>query len=528
MSTKINTNVNEEDKKTKYGELLFEMIKDYPVKRTPAGMLVQVEQNGIKKNMLIQGDEFSSYVQKRFKDIYGVFASAYAMKSCITYKKAQAYEKEVTNTEMRVAMTEDDSILYDLCNGYFVKITNDGWEVIENDEKTFLEVSSEHKQITPIKSENGWERLWKYLNLSESEKLLYTVYVVSCLFPKLTVPSITINGPRRSGKSTLSDILKRIIDPIKENKEIFPDSLDDLKVTLNKSYYVVFDNMSTLTKKQSDFLCSVVTGTSVVSRKKYQDSEAFIINLKKGLCMNGITQYVKRSDLAERMLFFSTQTIPNNVARENRLWEDFDEELPYILGGVFDLLSMGLRDYRECQRKSPIRWGDFYRFAYCVAENMNHRGTEFEEVLLEIQGSEFDDVYEDNPLINLITEFIEDCQGEWESTPERLHKYLLDYMKSDEKYKYYADIFPKKENQMSRKLFEQQTTLLSKGIKLERIKNNKGRFIKISRVNDKKEESTVVQNNSRDGIVRVPIIIGRQPIILNKTVAETVSSCVEA
>ena len=209
---------------------------------------------------------------------------------------------------------------------------------------TFLENALQSEQVTPIKSERGWERLWKYLNLSDGEKLLYTVYLATCLYPKLTYPSITINGPQRSGKSTLSTILKKIIDPSPAEKEVFPESLDDLKVTLNKSYYTVFDNMSTVTKKQSDFLSSVITGTSSVSRKKFSDAAAFLITLKKGFCMNGITQYIKRDDFAERMLFIETQTIPTEDIDEDIFWESFNEDLPYIMGGMFDLLSIGLRD----------------------------------------------------------------------------------------------------------------------------------------------------------------------------------------
>lgn len=504
-------------KEVNYDEILFDMVSKYPVKRTPSEMLVQVEQNGTKKNIPIQSVEFSSYIIKGFKDNYGVFPSKHTIKDCIDYKIAEAYECEITNVHKRVAIMEDHSVVYDLRNGSCVKITRDGWNIIENDGMTFSERPEQSPQVTPLKCENGWELLWKYLNLTEGEKLLYTAYIVACLYPKFTLPAITINGPRRSGKSTLSKILKTIIDPSVAETEIFPESIDDLKVTLNKSHYVTFDNMSKLTKKQSDFLCSVVTGTAIISRKKFCNADAFLISLKNSFCMNGITQYVKRDDLAERVLFFNSQTMPTEKILDEKLWENFEKDLPFIMGGIFDLLSKSLKDYPTSNRTSPIRWGDFYRFAYCTAENMGKRGAEFDEVLEETQSTEEKTDFEENPLVKLIVDFVEECEGEWESSPEQLHRFLINHMKEDAKYKYYSNIFPKSANQMSRKLFEIQTSLLSVGINLERDKNVNGRIIRLAQKEKKRKETTLGSNS----ITRTPIILKmRKPIFLTETKAE--------
>lgn len=524
MMSKKNLKSTKTGKEVNYDELLFDMVSKYPVKRTPSEMLVQVKQNGIQKNIPIQSEEFSSYILKTFRDTYGAFAPAHSIKNCINYKKAEAYEQKITNTEKRIAITNDNSILYDLCNGTCVKVTQNGWGFIKNDGLTFSENPLQSEQVVPIRCDRGWERLWKYLNLSEGEKLLYTVYLVACFYPKLVYPSITINGPQRSGKSTLSKILKRIIDPSVAEAEIFPESLDDLKVTLNKSYYVSFDNMSSLSKKHSDFLCSVVTGTAVVSRKKFCDDAAFIISLKKGFCLNGITQYVKRDDLAERMLFLNTQTISTTDIKEETLWENFEKDLPYIMGGIFDLLSKGIRDYSNIDRTSPIRWGDFYRFAYCTVENMGMRGIELDEILKETQSVQEETNYENNPLLKLVVDFVDECEGTWESSPEQLHKFLINFMKDKLEHKHYYNVLPKSANQMSRKLFELQTSLLSVGIKIEKDKNVNGRIIRFSLLES--EEKKVDEDT--EGIKREPIVGLRKPIFLTENTKEYVRKYIDA
>lgn len=81
-------------------------------------------------------------------------------------------------------------------------------------------------------------------------------------------------------------------------------------------------------------------------------------------------------------MFFTTKLIrESNRLGDNEIWDSFNEDLPYILGGIFDLLSSALKMLPTVKVDKPVRLADFHRFGYAVAEAMGNRGKEFDEVL---------------------------------------------------------------------------------------------------------------------------------------------------
>jgi len=187
-------------------------------------------------------------------------------------------------------------------------------------------------QVKPIRCPNGWERIKKYINLPEEQKILFIAYMIACFNPNFTFPSACISGASGSGKSTLTKILKRVIDPVSgEGVNVLTNNLDDLKVLLNSNYYVAFDNLSRISNAMSNFFCTVVTGGTFVSRTKFENDKPFTITLKQGLCLNGIGNFVINDDFVDRALFFKTKPFAKSTNKgENKLWAAFEEEKPYI------------------------------------------------------------------------------------------------------------------------------------------------------------------------------------------------------
>ena len=102
---------------------------------------------------------------------------------------------------------------------------------------------------------------------------------------------------------------------------------------LNVDYYLAFDNISTISKNQSDFLCSAITGVSISKRKTYPNNKLNTVQIKRGICLNGISPFIKRADLSERTIFITTKLIQSNTRiGDTDFWESFSKDLPYILG----------------------------------------------------------------------------------------------------------------------------------------------------------------------------------------------------
>lgn len=273
----------------------------------------------------------------------------------------------------------DDSIVYKLSKEKTVTISKNAWEVNENHLNLFAERPTELPQVEPIKSDNGLDRLDKYLNISEDEKLLLKVYLVCCFNPSIYLPTVCIMGEPGSGKTVLASMIKDLIDPsICKFHTVGALTLSDLIVLLSNGYFEVFDNVYKLSPKRKDMFCMAMIRASIC-RKKYNKEEQ--IHLDNRLCFTGNPQFLEDVDMQIRTLSFTMKPLNGNRVDNNKLHNDFNADLPYIMGGIFDLLATGLDIQQYINLENPIRLADFHRFGYAVAEAMGGCGDRFTDIL---------------------------------------------------------------------------------------------------------------------------------------------------
>lgn len=279
----------------------------------------------------------------------------------------------------------DDSIVYKLSKEKTVTISKNAWEVSENHLNLFAERPMELPQVEPIKSDNGLDRLDKYLNISEDEKLLLKVYLVCCFNPSIYLSTICIKGESGSGKTVLASMIKDLIDPAADKIHLVNSfTPSDLIVLLSNGYFEVFDNVYKLSPKRKDMFCMAITRASI-NREKYGNNESMRFDTR--LCFTGNPQFLEYADISERTLSFTMKPLKENRVEKSKLCNDFNADLPYILGGIFDLLATALDIQQYINLENPIRLADFHRFAYAVAEAMGGYGDNFTDILENYIGS---------------------------------------------------------------------------------------------------------------------------------------------
>ena len=292
----------------------------------------------------------------------------------------------------------DDSIVYKLSKEKTATISKNAWEVNENHLNLFAERPTELPQVEPIKSDNGLNRLDKYLNISEDEKLLLKVYLVCCFNPSIYLPIVCIEGEQGSGKSVLASMLKDLIDPSVDKyhtvREFTPSNL---RVLLSNGYFEVFDNVYKLSPKRKEMFLIAIT-RAAFNREKYSNNESMRFDTR--LCFTGNPQFLEYADISIRTLMFTMNSLNENRVDNNKLHNDFNADLPYIIGGIFDLLATALDIQQYINLENPIRLADFHRFGYAVAEAMGGCGdrftdmlknhTEYKEVLNDVMKNDID------------------------------------------------------------------------------------------------------------------------------------------
>lgn len=388
-------------------------VKGAPIQHIIYGYIPKT--NGKLEAYNLNDSRLKIKLKSMFKDEVGEFPPDAVIQNCLQYTESHAMELPLEEVKYRIA-SRDKSVIYDLQNGKCVVVNEKGWRIVDNIYPMFLKGADEIEQVMPIhgSGKKGLDRIDRYLNLSPEEKFLLKVYLVTCFNPDITFPSVSINGTNGSGKSTLSRIIKKIIDPSSNELETFPDTIDDLRVRLNQDYYLAFDNLSSISKKQSDFLCAAITGVTSSNRMKYTDNTINSVYIKRGMCLNGISPFVQKADLAERVLFFTAKLIKDTSRiSDMTFWKDFSADLPYILGGIFDLYSKAMKILPTVKLQKLQRLADFHLFGYAVAEAMKTGlGKKFNEVLEDNKTRQMEITCQNAMIISLVEDFLKNEEDE--------------------------------------------------------------------------------------------------------------------
>lgn len=287
---------------------------------------------------------------------------------------------------------------------------------------------------------------------------------MSLFIPGIPHPAILLSGPQGSSKSTQSKMYSKLIDPSLLEIVTLPKEVNQLIQQLDHHYFIAFDNVSHISEEISDTLCRAITGAGSSKRTFYTNDDDTIYNYRRGIGINGINDVATRPDLLERSLIVEFSRISEkDRKREKDIWSEFDEDLPSILGGIFDVLVKALNIYPTVQIESLPRMADFAVWGCAIAEAMNYPKESFLASYLSNINNQATVALNSNPVALAILSFIKD-QIAWSGTATE----LLTAIKR-------ADIFedqrgagiPQNANVLARKLNELKVSLESLGISYE-------------------------------------------------------------
>lgn len=218
----------------------------------------------------------------------------------------------------------------------------------------------------------------KYFNFkNKAESYVFTAWLLYCFIPDskqapIIHPILILTGKQGSGKTTALDFISRIVSPTLSNLEdICKD--EELIVTLSNNYISTFDNIRNVTAKTQDILCRACTGGTVTRRKLYTNNETVSINYKSIIAINGISESLaSNSDFLDRTIMLKLKPI-NNVNRESlqNLNSEFNSDLSYILGCIFNCMHLILGKVQNISIKTSPRFKDFAVFGVAFYEVFN-------------------------------------------------------------------------------------------------------------------------------------------------------------
>jgi putative DNA primase/helicase len=366
----------------------------------------------------------------------------------------------------------------DLCDPSWrvIEIGGEGWSVLKNSPVIFTRKPGMLPLPEP-KRDGSICSLWPLLNIAEVDRPLFAGFLTSALRGEGPYFCLNLYGTEGSAKTTATRIVRRIFDPNDADVASFPKDERDLAISAASQMCVTFENVSSLSGRQSDWMCRLATGGAFRTRTLYTNDEESILKFCRPAIINGIPNVVSRGDLASRSISIELEMIDESRRQEESDIETkFHEVWPDIFGAFCSSLSQGLRSigavHDEFQGLLP-RMADAALFATAAEEALGFEKGAFIARLNEAQGMAREDLLESDPIANWIIEFLS-SSDKWSGAPfellEELREDLPDDVLKDKS-------FPKDATRLGNHIRRIESLLQTQGISVERSRTGKRRII---------------------------------------------------
>jgi hypothetical protein len=318
--------------------------------------------NGHRETWPIRRKGFRRWLARRFFDATKGAPSSEALQSALNVIEAKAHF-DAPEREVHVRVGGLVGRLYlDLANDKWqaVEIDSGGWRVIGTPPVRFRRAAGMQPLPTPIAG-GSVNALGPFLNLQgDADFTLVVAWLLASLRNSGPYPALVLSGEQGSAKSSFSALLRALVDPNTAPLRALPREDRDLFIAASNGHVLAFDNVSGLPAWISDTLCRLATGGGFAVRQLYTDQDEVLFDASRPVILNGIEDIVTRPDLADRALFLTLESIPEDRRRpEQELWGAFEAERPRILGVLLDGVAKGLAELPHTRLDKLPRMADF-------------------------------------------------------------------------------------------------------------------------------------------------------------------------
>lgn len=310
----------------------------------------------------IRSDAMKGFIRLRYNRPTGKTIGRDALAEIVDLMEAEAvYMSPEEEVHVRVAGQGDD-VYYDLGqpDGTIVKITpaTGSWTLVREAPVRFHRPNGFGTQVIPERGGN-LNDLRDLLQRDEKSWVLLLAFLIISLRPTHPYMVLLLSGGHGSGKSKISELIKRIIDPNALEKFRLPKDEHTLAIQALMAWLLVYDNTSAVRWDLSDALCAMLTGGGFSTRKYYTDDEQRMFKNARPAIINGIGEFASQHDLLDRAIAIKLPPMPDGTRRtEKAINARFEAILPGVLGCLFDIVGMALRRFDEVESPTTVRMAD--------------------------------------------------------------------------------------------------------------------------------------------------------------------------
>ncbi len=379
----------------------------------------------------IGSEPYVVFVQGEFHKETGDALSDAQINKVASIHKAQAIEAEEREVHIRTAAPTSARSYIDLNDGEntIIEVDANGWRVSKNTDVLFERPASMGALPIPVRS-GSIESLREVFNLEREEDFPVIVAALCYILRgrpnnRGAYPIIIVSGVAGSAKSTFSRIIKRLVDPGSPEVTVPQKDIRSLFVSVSSRLILPLDNISYVDRDLSNVLCSIATGSGLVSRKLFTDADEHIFEMRRPIIINGIS-FDKASDLLSRSINIELRPLQSKEYKpEEEIWSTVERICPSIFGALLSMISNAMREEQrteqniEHEKFDLPRLADFGRFSVAFERGNGWKECKIMSSLTSSQETALEERAEGNTVILIIVEIVKG-KGSWEGSASEL------------------------------------------------------------------------------------------------------------
>lgn len=341
------------------------------------------------------------------------------------YLESDTARGEVEELYLRVAGC-NGNVYLDLANerGEVVEITAQGWKVIVDPPVTFCRRPGMLPLPCPVPG-GSLDMLKPLVNVSGDSWVLLVAFIVGCVNPKPPYPLLAVYGEQGSGKSTLTKIVKNLLDPAVVLARSAPEDAKAVIAAARNTWLLNYTNLSHMPPWFSDLLCCMSTDGGYSTRTLYETLEETTFDGRRPVCVNGIVDLINRSDLLDRSIQITLDPIPEDRRLdEETFWAEFEAVRPKSLGAICDAVSCAVRRKHEVKLDRTPRMADFAKWVVAAEDALPWPVPMFLSAYSQNREEAHEQAVEADRFASLVLDFARSLDGEWQGTATDLYDAL--------------------------------------------------------------------------------------------------------
>ena len=348
-----------------------------------------------------------------------------------------------------------------------IRVTPGKVEVISSGSLTTFRRPPSMRALPTPADQGDWNLLRPYVNLDAVAYILLVAYLTFTLVsPKadgITFLILLLLGDQGSGKSSLTRIIQRFLDPTAVGLQALPKSQRDLAIAVQQGHVIAFDNLRSFTPAMADALCRVSTGGAFPTRRLFTDDEQVVHRLHCGLILNGLHTFIDQPDLAQRCLPLTLKPLEENDRREDaEMMAALKADTPAIFRGLLDLAADIMLRLPEAEVVAPERVISFSK--WLAGMELVHGAPigVYQQAYRDALSVGMLDALLEDPLASVVLTFANTLPGgRWSGTPRALYQELCDTASHRT---VYSRDWPRNEIAMGKQLRSLQAGLQRQGV----------------------------------------------------------------